>query len=149
MHPSVWLQPSLHAGIDEATMAISVISIYPHTATLHASTGSYRCTLTLPIPDAPPRRTLRPLKGGWLLAAGPQSRIHRNRPFRKPARKRPRAFGDRGHAHWCPSTRRGGSSGCQSVAESEVDTKSPVFKEVFSQPLVFFFLASEMVMVKY
>lgn len=128
-------------------------AIHPHAATLHATTGSSRCPLTLPIPDAPPRLALRPLKGGWLLAAGPQSRIPRNRPFRKPARKRPRAFGDRGHAHWCPSTRRGGSSGCQSVAESEVATQSPVFKEV--SPLFFsfhFFFSKksyEIVMVEY
>lgn len=100
--------------------------------------------LTLPIPDAPPRRALRPLKGGWLLAAGPQSRIHRNGPFRKPAQKRPRAFGDRGHAHCCPSTRRGGSSGCQSIAESEVAYKSPVLKYFLG-----FFFSSKMSLMKH
>lgn len=31
LHPSVWLQPSLHAGIDEATMAISVSKPSIHT----------------------------------------------------------------------------------------------------------------------
>lgn len=65
-------------------------SIHPSiTASLHATSGSYRCALTLPIPDAPPRRALRPLKGARLLAAGPQSRIYRNRPFRKPHENAP------------------------------------------------------------
>lgn len=50
----------------------------------------------------------RPKKGGRFVAAGPQSRIHRNGPFRKPARKRPRAFGGDGHAPICPSTGLGG-----------------------------------------
>ena len=83
---------------------------------------------TLPIPAAPPRRALRPQKGGR-LAAGPQSRIHRNGPFRKTARKRPRAFGGVGPAHCCPSTGLGGACGCQSRAESGVASKPPAQKK--------------------
>lgn len=71
-----------------------------------------------------------PKKGGRLLAAGPQSRIHRNGPFRKPARKRPRAFGGDGHAHSCPSTGLGGACNCQSRAESGVAYKPPVKKKI-------------------
>lgn len=93
----------------------------------------------LPTPAAPPRRALRPQKGGRLLAAGPQSRIHRNGPFRKPARKRPRAFGGAGPAHCCPSTGLGGACGCQSRAsraESGVAYKRPAQKQITSSKLL-------------
>lgn len=71
----------------------------------------------LPSPAAsPPRRALRPQKGGRLL--GPHSRIHRNGPFRKPARKRPRSFGGADSAHCCHSTGVGVACGCQSRADS-------------------------------
>ncbi len=96
----------------------------PHTDTVHAGTEYMQMQYYLPA--APPRRALRPQKGGRLLAAGPQSRIHRNGPFRKPARKRPRAFGNTGPAHSCPSTGLGGACACQSREESEVALTEPV-----------------------
>lgn len=79
-----------------------------------------RCGVTFSGGSSAPCALAPKRGGGQLLAAGPQSRIHRNRPFRKTARKRPRAFGIYGHAHHCPSTGLGGVCGCQSTAEVEV-----------------------------
>lgn len=76
------------ARTDEATMAISMKS-HPHTDTAHAGTEWCRCMLTLPAPAAPPRRALRPQKGGTIVSCGTSITHSPQRPVPQTRTKTP------------------------------------------------------------
>lgn len=101
---SVCLHPTLLPAEQRGQMERQSQYQYPDSA--HAALHTCRCDMSscyLVLRAL----LLRPQPGERLSAAGPQSRIHRNGPDRKPARKRPRPFGSAGPAHRCLSARGG------------------------------------------
>lgn len=111
--PAVWHHRNLHKRrIEDRWRDNGIIingkpihTLTPFTQERDDSDGC----ISLPATAAAPRRCApAPKRGARFVAAGPRSRIHRNGPFCKPARKRPRAFGGDGHAPICLSTGLGG-----------------------------------------